>query len=149
GARRRTSPTDGSRRLNWRAMRWLAVFTSCALVVLTACQPAATPQPTAVPPTVAPTVPPKPTAAPPTAAPTTAPTAVPQGAGKLTIDVEADLDALDPYLSYTPTGLSIHHNIHDYLLERDINGDLAPGLAESWKAINDTTLEFTLRRGVK
>ncbi len=143
-------------------MRWLAPFTSIALLVLTACIPAAVPPtpvppqptvapPTVAPPTVAPTAPPKPTAAPPTAVPTVAPTATaaPQATGKLTIDVEADLDSLDPYLSYTPTGLSIHHNIYDYLLERDVNGDLVPGLAESWKAVNDTTLEFKLRRGVK
>jgi peptide/nickel transport system substrate-binding protein len=75
--------------------------------------------------------------------------AAPQSSGKLTIDIESDLDALDPYLSYTPTGLSIHHNIYDYLLERDVNGDLAPGIAESWNAVNDTTLEFKLRGGVK
>ncbi|HET6319546.1 MAG TPA: hypothetical protein VFG86_24070, partial [Chloroflexota bacterium] len=128
-------------------MRWLAVYCSIALCFLGACQPATQPPaPTAppaaatspaapttapAPPTVAPTAPPKPTAAPPTVAPTAAPTvaatAAPQASQRLTIDVEADLDSLDPYLSYTPTGLSIHHNIYDYLLERDINGDLAPG----------------------
>src|SRR4029450_1555421 len=149
-------------------MRWLAVYSSIALVFLGACQPATQPPaptappaaaapptvaPTAAPPTVAPTPPPKPTAPPPTVAPTAAPTVAPatapQAAQKLTIDVEADLDSLDPYVSYTPTGLSIHHNIYDYLLERDVKGALGPGLAESWKALNDTTLEFKLRRGVK
>jgi peptide/nickel transport system substrate-binding protein len=150
-------------------MRWLAIYSSVALVFLAACQPATPPPPTAAPaapttapaPTAAPTVPPKPTSAPPTVAPTQAPTVAPtatvaptsaaaqQLSGKLTIDIESDLDALDPYLSYTPTGLSIHHNIYDYLLERDVNGDLAPGIAESWNAVNDTTLEFKLRRGVK
>ncbi len=142
-----------------------ALAYAAALLLVVACQPAAAPAPTPAPPqpTIAPqpTPPTKPTAAP--APPTAAPTAVPQptvppqptaaptaqSTGKLTIDVEADLDSLDPYLSYTPTGLSIHHNIYDYLLERDGKGDLVPGLAESWKAVNDTTLEFKLRKGAR
>jgi peptide/nickel transport system substrate-binding protein len=138
-------------------MRWIATVSGAAILLLTACQPAA-PAPTPVPPTAvpAPTTAPTPAARPtaaaaptavPAAAPTLAPTAPPQA--KLVIDVEADLESLDPYLAYSPTGLSIHHNLFDYLLERDVRGDLAPGIAESWKAAGPTTLEFKLRRGVK
>jgi peptide/nickel transport system substrate-binding protein len=150
-------------------MRWIATVSGAAVLLLTACQSAA-PPPTPAPPTAAapaapaaapttaptpiakPTaaVPAAPTAVPtavPAAAPTTAPTAAPQA--RLVVDVEADLESLDPYLAYSPTGLSIHHNLFDYLLERDVRGELAPGLAESWKATGPTTLEFKLRRGVK
>jgi peptide/nickel transport system substrate-binding protein len=145
-------------------MRWIASTASAFAVVLAACQPAAPPptaapaQPTAAPaqPTAAPA---QPTAvsAPPTVAPTPPPTAAPTpvakptaaASQKLTIDVEGDLESLDPYLSYSPTGLSIHHNMYDYLLERDAHGDLVAGLAESWRAVDNTTLEFKLRKGVK
>src|SRR5919202_1433599 len=132
-------------------MRWKIACAS--LLVLTACQPAPVAQPPAAP-AAAPTVAAQPTAAPqptlaPTVAPTLAPTATAQPAQKLTIDLGADLDNLDPYLSYSPEGLSIHHNIFDYLVERDAQGKLAPGLAESWSVPDPVTLQFNLRKGVK
>ncbi|HEX9017286.1 MAG TPA: ABC transporter substrate-binding protein, partial [Chloroflexota bacterium] len=40
-------------------------------------------------------------------------------------------------------------NIFDTLLTRDTQGKLQPGLAVSYKAINDTTWEFKLRPNVK
>jgi peptide/nickel transport system substrate-binding protein len=49
----------------------------------------------------------------------------------------------------------IHYSIFDTLLRRDFlnpSGDtfkLLPGLAKTWKRINEHTVEFTLRRGVK
>src|SRR5687768_16531419 len=115
--------------------RWFQVGCVAALALLTACQPAAGPSPTAPPPpptvapkpaaTLAPTAPaPAPTAAPPapTAAPTAGPTlaAAPKPApaapatpaalsGRLVVDLDADLESLDPYLAYTPAGLSVHH----------------------------------------
>ena len=135
-------------------------------LILAACQPAAGPSPTAPPPPPTappPTAPaaasPKPAASPaaipspslipsPSASPSPAPAAAPL-TGTLTVDLDGDLESLDPYLAYTPAGLSIHHNLFDYLLERDPAGQLAPGLAESWRAVDDTTLELNLRHGVK
>jgi peptide/nickel transport system substrate-binding protein len=165
-------------------MRWIASLAGFAVLLVTACQPAAAPSPTAPPPpptTVPPTAAPPPTAVPaptstaaatanpaPTPAAVTAPTSAPaapttsvpqptttaaaasgQLSGKMTVDMDADIDSLDPYLSYTPSSLSIQHNIFDYLLERDASGKIVPGLAESWSAIDNTTLEFKLRHNVK
>jgi peptide/nickel transport system substrate-binding protein len=138
------------------------------------CQPAAPAAPTAAPapPTTAPAKP----AAPPSLAPSPSPAVSPAPSpavkpaaspsasvgpspspaasgppptGQLTIDLEADPESLDPYLSYQFAGLSIHHNTFDYLLERDRDGRLVPGLAESWQTPDDHTLELHLRRGVK
>ena len=137
----------------------LALLFGLVGALLTACQPAAGPSPTAPPPppTTVPTAAPKPTAAAaqPTAVPaqpTVAATAKPQAsaaAGKLTVDMDAEVESLDPYLAYLPASLSINHNLFDYLLERDAQGAIAPGLAESWTAVDDSTLEFKLRHNVK
>jgi peptide/nickel transport system substrate-binding protein len=91
-------------------------------------------------------------AASPSASVAPSPSAMPAAApptGQLTIDLDADPESLDPYLAYQFAGLSIHHNIFDYLLERDRDGRLVPGLAESWQAPDDHTLELKLRRGIK
>ena len=40
-------------------------------------------------------------------------------------------------------------NIFEHLIERDKDGQLVPGLATSWRWLNDRTLEVTLRQGVK
>ena len=40
-------------------------------------------------------------------------------------------------------------NIFEHLIEIDKDGKLVPGLATSWRWLNDRTLEVTLRQGVK
>ena len=40
-------------------------------------------------------------------------------------------------------------NVFDHLIERDKDGMLAPRLATSWRWLDDRTLEFTLRQGVR
>src|ERR1700691_892833 len=57
---------------------------------------------------------------------------------------------IDPYYNSQRTGLIIAHHAWDGLVFRDPNGFvMKPLLAESWKWIDDTTLEFSLRQGVK
>src|SRR5665213_3599635 len=57
---------------------------------------------------------------------------------------------IDPYYNSQRTGLILEHHIWDGLVFRDPNGFvMKPLLAESWKWIDDTTLEFVLRKGVK
>jgi peptide/nickel transport system substrate-binding protein len=57
---------------------------------------------------------------------------------------------VDPYYNSQRTGLIVAHHAWDGLVFRDPNGFvMKPLLAESWKWIDDTTLEFALRRGVK
>jgi peptide/nickel transport system substrate-binding protein len=43
---------------------------------------------------------------------------------------------------------SITYNIFEHLIELDKDGTLVPGLATSWRWLNDRTLEVTLRQGV-
>ena len=60
-----------------------------------------------------------------------------------------DPTKLDPDMHReTPSGNVILH-IYDSLVERDWDEKIQPDLAESWKIINDTTVEFKLRQGIK
>ncbi|HEV8309826.1 MAG TPA: ABC transporter substrate-binding protein [Methylomirabilota bacterium] len=55
--------------------------------------------------------------------------------------------SMDPGFLREPA--TIVDNIFDTLVLRDKDMNLVPGLAESWRAVNATTWEFKLRRGVK
>lgn len=59
--------------------------------------------------------------------------------------------ALDPLREQSNVGTRVLPMIYAGLIELDTTGDLKPkaGIAESWKRIDDRTLEFTLRPGVK
>jgi peptide/nickel transport system substrate-binding protein len=66
----------------------------------------------------------------------------------LKIALAADVSSLDPhYLNIAPN-INLSSHIFDTLVMADPNGKLVPGLAESWRAIDDTTWEFRLRPGV-
>jgi peptide/nickel transport system substrate-binding protein len=58
---------------------------------------------------------------------------------------------LDPLRSQLFAGYRVMINLYDTLIAVDYkdNGKLVPGLATSWKRIDDKTLELTLRQGVK
>jgi peptide/nickel transport system substrate-binding protein len=59
-----------------------------------------------------------------------------------------DPTVLDPDMHReTPTANVILH-IYDALVERDRDAKIQPDLAESWKIINDTEVEFKLRKGI-
>jgi peptide/nickel transport system substrate-binding protein len=76
-------------------------------------------------------------------------TATPVAAADLRIALAADVTSLDPhFVNLQPNNLVAWH-IFDALTRVDENARLVPGLAESWKAIDATTWEFKLRRGVK
>jgi peptide/nickel transport system substrate-binding protein len=57
---------------------------------------------------------------------------------------------LDPLRNLRNPGYRVIYNIFDTLLKTDFkrDGALVPGLAESWKRIDDKTVELTLRSGV-
>ena len=55
--------------------------------------------------------------------------------------------AMDP--GFLREAATIVDNIFDTLVLRDKDMKLVPGLATSWKSVNDTTWEFKLRQGVK
>jgi peptide/nickel transport system substrate-binding protein len=70
-------------------------------------------------------------------------------AKELRIGLSAEPSAMDPhYHNLTPNNSLLSH-VFERLIENDEKQNLIPGLAESWKAINDTTWEFKLREGVK
>jgi peptide/nickel transport system substrate-binding protein len=75
--------------------------------------------------------------------------AVPVHAADLRIGLAADVTSMDPhFVNLNPNNLVAQH-VFDTLTHIDENARLVPGLAESWKAIDATTWEFKLRRGVK
>ena len=75
--------------------------------------------------------------------------AQPAAAAELRIGLAADVTSLDPhFLNVAPNNNAAWH-IFDALVHVDANARLIPGLAVSWRAIDATTWEFKLRRGVK
>jgi peptide/nickel transport system substrate-binding protein len=119
----------------------------------TAAAPAA--QPTAAAAPAKPAEAPKPTEAPKPAAPaadakpTTAPAAAPaKPEGRLAIAQGVDVGTFDPHEDTSTAAGAIFQNIFDNLVARDQNLKLVPSLAESWKVVDQTTWQFSLRRGV-
>ncbi|MEE3662482.1 ABC transporter substrate-binding protein [Brenneria sp. g21c3] len=68
-------------------------------------------------------------------------------AAELTIAQPASATAMDP--GFLKESATLVDNVFDTLVLRDSQMKLQPGLATSWKAIDDTTWEFTLRQDVK
>lgn len=70
-------------------------------------------------------------------------------AQEVRIGISAELSAMDPhYNNLTPNNM-IAQQIYEPLVGQDVTQKLTPLLAESWKAIDDTTWEFKLRKNVK
>ncbi len=70
-------------------------------------------------------------------------------AADLVIGLAADVTTIDPHVLNAAPNNSIGEQIFGTLIERDARQRFRPGLAESWRLINDTTWEFKIRRGVK
>src|SRR5260370_35492604 len=95
---------------------------------------------------------------PPNPAPTTAPAAaakpteaskpaVAAPAGTLVIANQSDLESGHPFLNYQHNAESVIRHIFDNLLEATPDGQLVPGLAESYRIGDDKTIEVKLPRG--
>jgi peptide/nickel transport system substrate-binding protein len=68
---------------------------------------------------------------------------------ELRVAMGADVTSMDPhYVNLFPNN-NIAEHVFEKLTTQDADSRLIPGLAESWKAINPTTWEFKLRKGVK
>jgi peptide/nickel transport system substrate-binding protein len=77
--------------------------------------------------------------------------ALPQavGAQTLTVGLKAEPSSIDPhYHNLTPNN-AFARDIFDRLILPDEKQHLQPGLAVSWKALDDLTWEIKLRKGVK
>ena len=56
---------------------------------------------------------------------------------------------MDPHFHNLAPNSMVARHCFDTLIQQDEKQRLSPSLAESWRAIDDTTWEFKLRRGVK
>jgi peptide/nickel transport system substrate-binding protein len=70
-------------------------------------------------------------------------------AADLRIAMSADVTSMDPHFATVAPNIAVSWHVFDALVRVDENARLVPGLAESWRAIDSTTWEFKLRRGVK
>ncbi len=75
--------------------------------------------------------------------------ATPLAAQDLKIGLSAEPSAMDPHFHNLTPNNSLLGHIFERLVDFDETDKLVPGLAESWKLVNDTTWEFKLRGGVK
>src|SRR5512134_974459 len=70
-------------------------------------------------------------------------------AQQITIGLGGDVTSIDPhYHNLTPNN-NIADHIFGTLIHKDEKQRLKPGLAESWRPVDDLTWEFKLRKGVK
>lgn len=70
-------------------------------------------------------------------------------ASDLVIGLGADVTSIDPHSNNSAPNNSIAEQIFNKLIENDPRQVQKPGLAESWRTVDDLTWEFKLRRGVK
>jgi len=123
--------------------------------VLAACAPAATPAPTAAPTSApAPTKAPEATKAPaPTQAPTAAPAATkaPAAGGKiLRIRLYGDIQNMDPAFLVSQNDNVVAEGVISGLVTYGANSyDIVNDLAESIKQVDDKTITFKLKEGIK
>ena len=75
--------------------------------------------------------------------------ATPSTAQTLTIGVRSGPDSIDPHFTATGTHAEALKHVFDTLTWSGDGLEIEPRLAESWKAVDNTTWEFKLRRGVK
>src|SRR5215470_1815070 len=68
---------------------------------------------------------------------------------QITISQPAEATTMDPGRSTQVLTVNYFYNLYDTLTRWDNTLKLTPGLATSWKNVNETTWEFTLRQGVK
>jgi peptide/nickel transport system substrate-binding protein len=73
----------------------------------------------------------------------------PVGAQTLRIGIQAPPSTMDPHWLLNLSNTGALRNIFDTLVARDATMALKPGLAESWRVVDDTTWEFKLRPGVR
>ena len=74
---------------------------------------------------------------------------LPAFAADLVIGLAADVTSMDPHLLNAAPNNAVADQIYGTLIQTDARQRHMPGLAESWRAIDETTWEFKLRKGVK
>jgi peptide/nickel transport system substrate-binding protein len=69
-------------------------------------------------------------------------------AAELRVGLAAAPTSLDPHFHNNGVNNAQARHVFDSLTHQDANQQIGPGLAESWRIVDDTTWEFRLRRGV-
>ena len=70
--------------------------------------------------------------------------------GRIVFGAGSDPESLDPAMIISLSGWNIVRNVFDSLVARDLKTfGYKPGLAESYRMLNDTTWQFKLRKGVR
>jgi peptide/nickel transport system substrate-binding protein len=75
-------------------------------------------------------------------------TILPASSQELRIGTSSEPSAIDPHFHNTTPNKAVARIIFEPLVFQDEKQQLSPGLAESWRAIDPTTWEFRLRKGV-
>ena len=73
--------------------------------------------------------------------------AAPTHAADLRIALSSAPSAMDPHFHNLGANLNVAANIFDTLVRMDADSKIEPGLAESWKLLDERTWEFKLRAG--
>jgi peptide/nickel transport system substrate-binding protein len=71
------------------------------------------------------------------------------GAAALRLALSGDVTSLDPHFLNAAPNNTVARHVFESLVQVDADGQLQPALAESWRAVDPTTWEFRLRRGVR
>lgn len=67
---------------------------------------------------------------------------------EVVVGISSDPQSWDPIDTFLLDWSTVATSIYEGLVERDLDLELQPGLAESWEYLDDNTLEFKLRQGV-
>jgi peptide/nickel transport system substrate-binding protein len=70
-------------------------------------------------------------------------------AQELVVALSAPVSALDPHFHNLGPNNQVSRHVFETLVRADETQSLKPGLAESWKTLDDNTWEFRLRKGVR
>ena len=73
----------------------------------------------------------------------------PAAAQELRIGVASEPSSIDPHYHALTPNIQIATQVYQRLTDQDENQKVLPSLAESWRATDDKTWEFKLRKGVK
>ncbi|HUQ28041.1 MAG TPA: ABC transporter substrate-binding protein [Usitatibacter sp.] len=68
---------------------------------------------------------------------------------EVSIGLQSPVTSMDPHYHNLSPNNSLLLHVYEPLILRDANMKLKPGLAQSWRAVDDLTWEFKLRRNVK
>jgi peptide/nickel transport system substrate-binding protein len=70
-------------------------------------------------------------------------------AADLSIALGGDVTSIDPHFHNLTPNNNVGAHIFDTLVMKEASGKIKPGLAESWRVVDELTWEFKLRKGVR